>query len=242
MELLFSEELGLVLEVSHSDLEAVSQRYKDAGVPCLFIGRTCGFGPGAMVSCLSREAYEKPVLFTCDDHSCFLLLVCQVRICVDGQEVLKELLPDLRALWEDTSFRLECLQADELCVKQEKEGLAKRMQPFFKLSFNTSEIPSIHQLGKIRFAPFQFYCIFRLADDRFFHNEVISEAGLFAQSVVYRVCFVLSAAGPPRVAVVREEGSNGDREMSVSLYMAGFEVISNNNNHLMSIKSKHVSV
>lgn len=34
----------------------------------------------------------------------------------------------------------------------------------------------------------------------------------------------VSAAGQPRVAVVREEGSNGDREMSVSLYMAGFEV------------------
>lgn len=26
------------------------------------------------------------------------------------------------------------------------------------------------------------------------------------------------------MAVVREEGSNGDREMSVSFYMAGFEV------------------
>lgn len=38
------------------------------------------------------------------------------------------------------------------------------------------------------------------------------------------MCVILSAAGPPRVAVVREEGSNGDREMSVSLYMAGFEV------------------
>lgn len=34
----------------------------------------------------------------------------------------------------------------------------------------------------------------------------------------------ISAAGQPRVAVVREEGSNGDREMSASLYMAGFEV------------------
>lgn len=31
-------------------------------------------------------------------------------------------------------------------------------------------------------------------------------------------------AAQPRVAVVREEGSNGDREMSVSLHMAGFEV------------------
>lgn len=31
-------------------------------------------------------------------------------------------------------------------------------------------------------------------------------------------------AAQPRVAVVREEGSNGDREMSASLHMAGFEV------------------
>nr|CAD7462723.1 unnamed protein product [Timema tahoe] len=29
---------------------------------------------------------------------------------------------------------------------------------------------------------------------------------------------------PPRVAVVREEGSNGDREMAVAVHMAGFEV------------------
>jgi len=28
----------------------------------------------------------------------------------------------------------------------------------------------------------------------------------------------------PRVAVIREEGSNGDREMAVALHMAGFEV------------------
>jgi len=28
----------------------------------------------------------------------------------------------------------------------------------------------------------------------------------------------------PRVAVIREEGSNGDREMAAALHMAGFEV------------------
>lgn len=40
------------------------------------------------------------------------------------------------------------------------------------------------------------------------------------------------------VAVVREEGSNGDREMSVSLYMAGFEVI---NNSFMNQISAHLN-
>ncbi|MED6287050.1 hypothetical protein CHARACLAT_012469, partial [Characodon lateralis] len=149
MELLFSEELGLVLEVSQTDLETVCQRYRDGGLQCHHIGRTCGFGPDAMV-----------------------------RVRVDGQEVLYESLPVLRAVWEATSFQLERLQADELCVKQEEEGLSKRTQPYFKLTFDPSETPSIHQL----------------------------------------------TSGLPRVAVIREEGSNGDREMSVSLYMADFEV------------------
>lgn len=49
MELLFSEELGLVLEVSQLDVETVCQKYSDAGVQCCRVGRTCGFGPEAMV-------------------------------------------------------------------------------------------------------------------------------------------------------------------------------------------------
>lgn len=49
---------------------------------------------------------------------------------------------------------------------------------------------------------------------------------IFARYFYFILIDVLffSAAGQPRVAVVREEGSNGDREMTVSLYMAGFEV------------------
>lgn len=67
---------------------------------------------------------------------------------MDGQEVLKEPLPDLRALWEETSFQLERLQANEICVKQEEEGLAKRTQPYFKLTFDPCEPPSISQMSK----------------------------------------------------------------------------------------------
>lgn len=38
---------------------------------------------------------------------------------------------------------------------------------------------------------------------------------------VVNVCYVFVAG--PRVAVLREEGSNGDREMAASLFMVGFE-------------------
>ncbi|XP_077463249.1 phosphoribosylformylglycinamidine synthase [Stigmatopora argus] len=149
MELLFSEELGLVLEVSEADEESVCRRFTDAGVPCHHIGTISGFGPEATVT-----------------------------MRVDGQEVLRQPLAHLRASWEETSFRLERLQADELCVQQEEEGLAKRTQPDFKVTFDPSEVHLCKQ----------------------------------------------PAAVQPRAAVVREEGSNGDREMSASLYMAGFEV------------------
>ncbi|XP_062412809.1 phosphoribosylformylglycinamidine synthase [Sardina pilchardus] len=149
LEVLFSEELGLVLEVSEHDVTRVCQSYTDAGLLCHRIGRTCGFGPESMVT-----------------------------VKVDGQEVLSESLPKLRALWESTSFQLERLQADPLCVQQEEDGLARRTQPYFNLTFDPATIPKIDDLSP----------------------------------------------GKPRVAVVREEGSNGDREMSASLLMAGFEV------------------
>ncbi|XP_041912536.1 phosphoribosylformylglycinamidine synthase isoform X1 [Alosa sapidissima] len=149
LEVLFSEELGLVLEVSERDVTRACQSYTDAGLLCHRIGRTCGFGPESTVT-----------------------------VKVDGQEVLNESLPKLRALWESTSFQLERLQANPLCVQQEEDGLARRTQPYFNLTFDPATTPRIEDLS----------------------------------------------TGKPRVAVVREEGSNGDREMSVSLLMAGFEV------------------
>lgn len=74
----------------------------------------------------------------------------QVSIRVDGQEVLRDSLPNLRTLWEDTSFQLEYLQANEICVKQEEEGLAKRTQPYFKLTFDASASPTSSQLSKTK--------------------------------------------------------------------------------------------
>lgn len=62
--------------------------------------------------------------------------------------MLSERLPNLRALWEGTSFQLERLQANELCVRQEEEGLARRTQPYFKLTFDPSEMPRNNQLSK----------------------------------------------------------------------------------------------
>ncbi len=100
-----------------------------------------------------------------------------VCIRVNGREVLRESTPLLRALWEETSYRIERLQADSSCVDEEKRVSRDRKGPSYHLTF-TPTAPA-HQL--------------------------------------------LRGKDKPRVAVIREEGSNGDREMASAFHMAGFE-------------------
>ncbi|XP_064407824.1 phosphoribosylformylglycinamidine synthase isoform X2 [Latimeria chalumnae] len=150
LEVLFAEELGLVLEVPEAAAGMVRDAYRSGGVECLRIGRTVGEGPESTVT---------------------------VR--VKGQEVLCDKMTSLRGLWESTSFQLERLQANPACVSQEEAGLAARLGPQFKLTFDPCQAPTVlPEIGRPK----------------------------------------------PRVAVIREEGSNGDREMVMSFTMAGFEV------------------
>ncbi|XP_004604897.2 phosphoribosylformylglycinamidine synthase isoform X1 [Sorex araneus] len=149
LPVLFAEEPGLVLEVQDPALAQVLKRYQDAGLHCLKLGHTSDAGPHAMV-----------------------------QVSVNGLRVLEEPLGQLRALWEETSFQLDRLQADPHCVAEEERGLRERLGPTYYLPPN------------------------------------------FPKASVPR-----EPGGPaPRVAILREEGSNGDREMADAFHLAGFEV------------------
>jgi len=101
----------------------------------------------------------------------------RIRIHVGGSRVLDEEMPVLRDLWEETSYRLELLQANPREVEEEREDLKTRAGPSFRVPFETS---------------------------------------LTAPEILTRKT-------KPMVAVVREEGSNSDREMASAFHMAGFE-------------------
>ena len=101
-----------------------------------------------------------------------------IRVRVGGHTVLDESMPDLRHIWEETSYQLDRLQADPDHVEEERKGLLKRTGPSFQVPFAVAH-----------------------TDPR-----------------------ILSREQRPRVAVVREEGSNSDREMSSAFHLAGFEV------------------
>ncbi|KAM7333628.1 hypothetical protein ACRRTK_006948 [Alexandromys fortis] len=149
LPVLFAEEPGLVLEVQEADVAGVLLRYQGAGLHCLELGHTGEAGPQAMV-----------------------------RVSVNGTVVVEEPVGQLRALWEETSFQLELLQAEPRCVEEEKQGLKERTGPRYCL-------PPTFPIASVPCKP----------------------------------------GGPvPRVAILREEGSNGDREMADAFHLAGFEV------------------
>jgi phosphoribosylformylglycinamidine synthase len=145
IELLFSEELGLVLEVAESDAARATEAFRRASVPCVSIGRT-----------------------TSDTT---------VRVGCSGEVVLNADVRDLRDLWESTSFELDRLQASPQHVEQERTGLRTRTGPKYVVPFAVGPTP----------------------------NDLLGASDKF------------------RVAVVREEGSNSDREMLSAFYSAGFE-------------------
>ena len=96
----------------------------------------------------------------------------------EGPNLLDQDMRELRTLWEETSFRLDRLQADPDLVEEEHRGLATRRGPSYHV-------------------PFQ---------------------------VAHTTPSLLSRPVKPRIAVVREEGSNSDREMGSAFHLAGFQV------------------
>lgn len=145
IEALFNEELGIVLEVSSSNLSYVLSEYNKNGVNAKQIGFTGQYGMNA-----------------------------QVVISVNNEKVLDTTLIDVFRMWEETSYRLECLQANTECVSQEWKGLEKRKGVTYAVTFDPT--------------------------------------------------LAVVKTKPIRVAVLREEGTNGDREMIASLMMANFDV------------------
>ncbi|PIE73723.1 MAG: phosphoribosylformylglycinamidine synthase [Deltaproteobacteria bacterium] len=119
----------------------------------------------------------------CDNHSVPLTILGTtipektITISCGGNEVLREDMRLLRQWWEETSYQLETLQADQACVEEERKNSYDRKGPTYHLPFKPQ------------------------ATDR----------------------ALLKKQQKPKVAILRDEGSNSDREMSSAFYAAGFE-------------------
>ncbi|CAG0892990.1 unnamed protein product [Darwinula stevensoni] len=145
IDVLFSEELSWVLEVSSQDEEQVLEQFQRANVPVFPIGKTMDFGKNS-----------------------------HVKVTVDSELVLDVPMVELLKIWEETSYQLERLQCNPLCADAEYQSHAERELPAYNLTFTA--------------------------------------------------CHISPGARVPKVAVIREQGSNGDRELSMAFLMEGFEV------------------
>eukprot|EP00466_Bigelowiella_natans_P016183 jgi/Bigna1/74891/fgenesh1_pg.31_\ len=160
VDFLFNEEVGLVLEVSEKNVQAVMAEAKKAGVVCVPIGST--------------RSDQK------------------ISVKLDGKCVFEGAVPALRDLWEETSFQLEKRQCNPRCVKQEQDTLKSRTGPPYKLTFSPQPTKGSN-----------------------------------------------SKTAKHKVAVVRQEGSNGDREMLAAFHEAGFEAW---DIHMSDIAEKRVTL
>ena len=144
--LLFSEELGIVIEYLPENENRITGILRDSEIAYQIIGNT--------------------------------MIEKKIDISINGRSVLKEDMRVLRAIWEETSYHLDRLQANPDCVDEERKSSFDRKGPEYILTF---------------------------------HPENTAHK-------------ILDSVTKPKIAILREEGSNGDREMSSAFYQAGFEV------------------
>ncbi|MBT4277732.1 phosphoribosylformylglycinamidine synthase [Candidatus Falkowbacteria bacterium] len=142
---LFSEELGLIIEVASEQVKLVQETFDNHRVPCIEIGHT-----------------KKEKLITIFSDSGFVLWK-DMRV--------------LRSWWEESSYQLEKQQMNPDCANEEKENIYDRKGPSYNLSFTPQKTSSE----------------------------------------------ILLMNDKPKVAILRDEGSNSDREMASAFYQAGFE-------------------
>jgi phosphoribosylformylglycinamidine synthase len=168
ISLLFSEELGLLIEYLPNNENRITGILKDNGIPHQIIGNTIK---------------EK-----------------EIQISIDGKIILKEDMRILRAVWEETSYQLDRLQANPECIEEERKNNFNRKGQQYRLTFTpTFQVFDLQKAGTPT-------------------PPSPSRGEGKGRGEVFR------ASKLPKVAIIREEGSNGDREMTSAFHQAGFEV------------------
>jgi len=116
----------------------------------------------------------------------------------------------LRSLWEKTSWKLELEQTNHSCANMEYDQYSKWVSKFNFEIYNS--------YIKERLLLLDYSLDYSLDDsldhslDYLLDNSLDNSLDMLVENT------------KPKVAIIREEGSNGDREMAAAFYEAGFNV------------------
>jgi len=107
IDVLFSEEVGWILEIDEDYQNEAIKIFQCYEVPVYLIGKTVGLGMNSKV-------------------------IVKVR----NETVLDTTVIDSMNIWEETSYQLERYQMNITCATEEYSGLRERTSPIYRLSFN----------------------------------------------------------------------------------------------------------
>jgi len=122
LEFFFSEELGLVVEISEKFLEEVQKEFQLEKISYINLGKST-VEKTVKIQWKSKNTPEKTIILADD--------MCQ-----------------LRDIWCETSFQLENYQTNPKCVEQEQKITTNKTFPpyYFSLKFPTDILPSNQNL------------------------------------------------------------------------------------------------
>ena len=182
LEMAFAGNCGIEVDIKHNEQSSSKQKISSGVTLHLSLSLLFSEELGLIFEYLPESEDRIKAILGDNNISCQIIGKTvkekEINMRINNETVLKEDMRDLRAIWEETSYRLDRLQANPGCVEDERRSSLDRKGPVFDLTFSPRGTP-----------------------ERFF-----------------------SADSKPKVAVLREEGSNGDREMTSAFYQAGFEV------------------
>ena len=217
---LFNEELGLVLEVDNTFKNQIIESI-NYYCPCYTIGKTIPYR--------------------------------QFKLTYNNFELLNTDSRKLWNIWESTSFKLEEKQSNLECVKEEKLSINKRINPYFNISDKLmnlvnniedfdSTIDSNLSNETLTLSPIS-------TNSNSLNNSNISNDTDSLKVNVINKSQSLSVLDDNfmfndskfkiyRVGIVREEGSNGDKEMAAAFINVGFEVFDITMNDIIKSNGK----
>jgi len=114
INILFSEEVGWILEIDEKYRDEVMEMFQRYKAPAYLIGKSAGFG-------MSSEVIIK----------------------VRGNIALRTTVIDSMIIWEETSYQLERHQTNVTCALEEFSKLGERTAPAYRLSFDATRPHSI---------------------------------------------------------------------------------------------------
>ena len=208
---LFNEELGLILEVDNKYKNQIIESI-NYYCPCYTIGKTI------------------------PDR--------KFKLSYNNVKLLNTNSINLWNIWESTSFKLEEIQSNLDCVKEEKISISHRINPYFNISDklmnlinNLEEFESTIDLNSSS------------GSSTLSQNSNNSKDSLSPKIKVINKSQSLSVLDDNfmfndskfriyRMGIVREEGSNGDKEMAAAFVNVGFEVYDITMNDIIKSKGK----